>query len=201
MSMWTYIDGVIDVTPMGNTTPHKRYVLETVLNHLPRVTGSEGDMEVYIVEERGHNSSCTHDEFGQWMGPRGFRCNLLYTQNNFMVVIKGRLRDRVFDETVRELSKWLNRLAKRVDVNDILVSVKAYDQKLIISDAEPYMQMNEWPSWCEESGGEPAWAEFMLWDKAKNSSLPVLLEYKYYNDPENNAEVERRRKYSGLYED
>lgn len=201
MSMWTYVNGVINVVPMGQSTAHKRYVLDTVLNHLPRVTGSEGDMDVFIVEEPGYNASCTHNEFGQWMGPRGFRDSCMHVQNNFMVVINGKLRDRVFDETVRELSKWLNRLAKRVDIHDILVSVKAYDKKLVISDPTPYFQMAEWPSWCEQSGGEPAWAEFMLWDRAKNSGLPILLEYKYYNDPENNAEVERRRKYSGLYED
>ena len=195
MSMWTYVNGVINVVPMGYSTAHKRYVLDTVLNHLPRVTGSEGDMDVFIVEEPGYNASCTHNEFGQCMGARDFRYHEMRVQNNFMVVINGKLRDRVFDETVRELSKWLNRLAKRVDIHDILVSVKAYDKKLVISDPTPYFQMAEWPSWCEESGGEPAWAEFMLWDRAKNSSLPMLLEYKYYNDPENDAEVERRMAY------
>lgn len=48
MSSWTYINGTITVRPMGRTQPEKRYILETVLNHLPRVTGSEGDMNIYI---------------------------------------------------------------------------------------------------------------------------------------------------------
>ena len=46
MSSWTYINGTVTVCPMGRTQPEKRYILETVLNHLPRVTGSGGDMDV-----------------------------------------------------------------------------------------------------------------------------------------------------------
>ena len=55
MSHWSYIQGVITVQPMGQTQPQKRYILETVLNHLPRVTGSEGDMDVYITQLNGHD--------------------------------------------------------------------------------------------------------------------------------------------------
>ena len=51
MSSWTYINGTVTVHPMGRTQPEKRYILETVLNHLPRVTGSEGDMDVYIIQK------------------------------------------------------------------------------------------------------------------------------------------------------
>lgn len=59
MSYWTYINGTITVCPMGRTQPEKRYILETVLNHLPRVTGSEGDIDVYIIQKNG--KLCTYD--------------------------------------------------------------------------------------------------------------------------------------------
>ena len=39
MSWWTYIHGTIVVSPTGRTQAEKRYVLDTVLDHLPRVTG------------------------------------------------------------------------------------------------------------------------------------------------------------------
>lgn len=42
MSWWTYINGSIVVYPMGRTQPEKKYILDTVLAHLPLVTGSEG---------------------------------------------------------------------------------------------------------------------------------------------------------------
>lgn len=65
MSSWTYINGTITAEPLGRTQAEKRYILETVLNHLPRVTVSEGDMDVYIIQKNGYNSSLSHDEFGE----------------------------------------------------------------------------------------------------------------------------------------
>ena len=65
MSYWTYINGTITVCPMGRTQLEKRYILETVLSHLPRVTGSEGDMNTYIIQKNGYSGSYSCDEFGQ----------------------------------------------------------------------------------------------------------------------------------------
>ena len=47
MSDWTYILGTITVMPIGRTTAEAKYILETVLEHLPQVTGTEGNMQVY----------------------------------------------------------------------------------------------------------------------------------------------------------
>ena len=35
----------------------------------------------------------------------------------------------------------------------------------------------------------------MMYDRAKNSDYPMLLAYKYFNDKENDKEVERRMEY------
>ena len=52
MSAWTYITGVITVFPMGRTQPEKRYILDTILEHMPRVTVAGGDVEqIPYVEE------------------------------------------------------------------------------------------------------------------------------------------------------
>ena len=37
MSYWTYVNGTVIVSPMGRTQAEKRYILDTVLSHLPRV--------------------------------------------------------------------------------------------------------------------------------------------------------------------
>ena len=34
-----------------------------------------------------------------------------------------------------------------------------------------------------------------MWESAKDSEYPMMLAYKYVNDPENDAEVERRMKW------
>lgn len=197
MSRWTYITGVITVSPMGRTQPEKRYILDTVLEHQPRVTGSEEDMHVHVAQKHGYNCSSSHNEFGEWIPWKKNR-----TQDDYFVIIEAALRDRYFEETLRELNKWLNRLAKRAGIQDLMVKLTGYDSKwerkeLIISNSEPYEKMSEWPSWFpEKSNGEPMWCEYLMWDSAKDSWYPMKLAYKYFNDPENDAEVERRLEYS-----
>lgn len=206
MSLWTYINGTITVEPMGRTQAEKRYILETVLNHLPLVTGSEGDMDVYIIQKNGTDSSSSCDEYGDQTnnlvnryGEHDYEDGWLDIQRKYILVVNGNFRDREFDETFREFMNWLCRLAKRVSIDDILVRIQGWDKQYIINDScswdSPYRQMEEYPSWCEESGGEPCWAEHLMWDRAKNSSYPMLLAYKYFADPENDAEVERRREF------
>lgn len=189
MSYWTYVNGVITVEPMGRTQHEKRYILETILDHLPKVTGSEEDMNITILEKKsGASSSCNCNEFGEYTRYRRYPWPSTYEQ--YMVVIDGSFRDRMFDDTLHELNKFLNRLGKRVYVNDILVELHGQDKKLIISDAEPYRQMEEGPSWWN---GEPAWTEYLMWDRAPHSEYPLKLVHKYFNDPKIDAEIERRR--------
>lgn len=49
-------------------------------------------------------------------------------------------------------------------------------------------------SWVKEDG-EVNWCEYMLYPRAKDSDYPMMLAYKYFNDEENDKEVERRMKY------
>lgn len=54
--------------------------------------------------------------------------------------------------------------------------------------------MYENPTWCynNEVYAEPNWCEYLMWERAKNSNHPMMLEYKYINNEENDREVERR---------
>lgn len=205
MSWWTYINGTITVAPMGRTQAEKRYILETVLNHLPIVTGSERDMEVHIVQKDGHNSSSSCDEYGDRTNNlidhydcHNYRTGWLQTQREYILTVNAALRDRMFNQTFKEFNKWLNRLAKRVSVTDVLVRIYDYGKEYLFNNMgidSPYWHMEELPSWCEESDGEPCWCEHLMWDRAKNSDYPIMLAYKYYADPENDAEAQRRIEY------
>lgn len=189
MSYWTHVTGTIIVSAVGRTQPEMRYIIETVLAHLPKVTGSEDDMDVYIVQTNGHNISCSHDEFGMCYK----RGKMATVQDKYILVLEGSLRDRMFDETFKELNNFLNRLAKQLHVDDILVSLKAYDKVYIFKDAEVYYKMYEWPSWVNEDG-EPAWWEYLMWDRGIDTWMPMALERKYYNNLNNDTEWERRQK-------
>lgn len=209
MSYWTYINGTITVSPIGRTQAEKRYVLDTVLEHLPRVTGSEGDMNVYTIQKKGHNCSSSSDEFGQVTNNlvsrygNKSRNGWLNTQDEYILVVDAALRDREFKQTYREFVKWIVRLGKRVMIEDVLVEINGYDKSSIIRNDNVKSKKNSWkkvfddifedPTWVNE-GGEPNWCEFMLWDRMKNSNYPMLLGYKFKDD-ENDNEVERRLNY------
>ena len=211
MSSWVYINGTITVSPIGCTQAQKRYVLDTVLEHLPLVTGSEKDMDVYVIQKNGHNSSCSCDEFGErtnnlidWYGDKTRSRGMLCTQDEYILVVDAALRDREFDQTYREFMKWLVRLGKRVMIYNVLVKINGYNKSTIIKDYcvknEKYSWQNvfdnlfENPSWTNDDG-EVNWCEYMLYPRAKDSDYPMILAYKYFNDKENNEEVERRMKY------
>ena len=205
MSYWTYVNGTVTVSPLGRTQAEKRYILETVLDHLPFVTGSEKDMDVYIIQKAGHNHSSSHTEFGEWGGYRNWKTLSTEVQSEYILVVEGSLRDRKFDQTYREFQNWLCRLAKRVPVEDVLVEVRGYDRSSLVrnphvqrksSFSTVYEQMFEDPSWSKSNDtGEPTWCEYLMYDRAKNSDFPMILGYKYYNDEENDREVERRLAY------
>lgn len=200
MSYWTCINGNIIVSPMGRTQAEKRYILETVLDHLPFVTGSERNMNVYIIQKDGYNSSSSHTEFGEWGGYKNWETLSTEVQDEYILVVDGFLRDREFEQTYKEFQNWLCRLAKRVDVGDVLVKVCGYEKSAIIQNPQlkggqswetVYGQMNEKPTWCYDDGEihEPNWCEYLMWDRAKDSMFPMMLGYKYFRDEENDKEA------------
>ena len=204
MSYWTYINGTINVSPLGRTQAEKRYILDTVLEHLPIVSGSEEDMHVYVIQKAGYDGSCSCDEFGQVTnnlrdryGRRSRNRGWLRMQSNYILVVDASLRDREYNQTYYEFQKWLCRLAKRVHVKDVLVEIRGYEKHGIIrNNKDVYGKMFEDPTWsCANKEGEPTWSEFLMWDRAKNSSYPLILAYKYFADKENDLEAERRINY------
>lgn len=200
MSWWSYIHGTIVVSPVGRTQAEKRYVLDTVLNHLPQVTGSEKDMQVYVIQKNGYNSSSSCDEFGKCTnnlidayGDRSRKRGWLRMQDEYILVVDGSLRDREFDETFREFQKWLIRLAKRVMIETVLVKINDFSKQTLIQDNhEYYYNLYEYPanSYGNKTS-EPAWYEYLLWQPMNNNRMyPRILGYKYYNDETNDKQVE-----------
>ena len=222
MSYWTYVNGTIQLDCMGRTQPEIEYIINTILDHLPCVSGSERDMSTYLIKKEGHNTSSSCDEFGEvtdnlkdCYGQRNRHRGWLQTQTKYILVVDGSLRDSEFEQTFREFQNWLCRLAKRVQIEDVLVEIKGYDKSTVIRNTnDVYTNMFEWPSWCrnnihkhwkleeklkmyhpEKEYNEPTWCEYLMFSRAKNSDYPMLLGYKYYGDEENDAEVERRMDY------
>lgn len=198
MSHWTYVHGAINVHSPGRTQAEMKYILDTVLEHLPVVSGSERDMEVYVVDERDYNSSVNCDEFGQQTnnlrdryGNRNRLKGCTY-EHDYILVVDGSLRDREFNETYREFQKWLCRLAKRIMVENVVVEISDYSKTEIITDKNrAYQNMYELPSWSwANKTGESNWNEYLMWKEDKNTGWPRILAYKYFYDEENDKKVE-----------
>ena len=133
MSSWTYIDGTIHVRPPGTGQHAMEFALKEILDHQPLVTGSEGPMRWKIVQMDGYNASCNSDEFGMRTNLKG-RNGWWKINDDYIIVLEGHLRDRYYEQTLREFVKWMNRLSKRVWITDMLVSIGGYGRKRIFSD-------------------------------------------------------------------
>lgn len=201
MSNWTYVKGVVEVDVPGRTQAEIRYVLESVLDHLPSVTGSERDMSVYISQRDGHNCSSSCDEFGlktdnlkDYEGYRTRDRGWLETQSRYMLTVDGALRDREFEETKREFVKWLCRLAKRLSVYWVVVEISSYGHSMIISRVRPFEDMFEWKD------GEKRWTSYLFWERDPQSDWPLKLADKYFDDPNIAKELKRRCEWHESFE-
>lgn len=172
MSAWTYINGTITVDAVGRTQAEKEYILKTILDHLPLVTGSEGDMNVYLLQTNGYNSSSSVDEFGNntnnlidRYGYHDRKSGSLKTQSRYIIVVDGAFRDRYFDTTFIEFNKWLCRLSKRVFIDDVFVKLTDYETEYVFTNKnEVYSNMFEEVSWVDKNeDSEPAWWEYLMW--------------------------------------
>lgn len=179
MSYWTYVHGTIIVSPMGRTQAEKRYILDTVLEHLPIVSGSEEDMNVYVIQKNGTNNSSSHDEFCERTnnlkdryGRRSQTRGWFEIQDEYILVVDGSLRDRMFEETYKEFQKWLCRLAKRVRIKNIQVNIKEWNKNTFITDSRPYENMFEDVSWMNEDSEN--WCEYLMWDYPRDEKGNLL---------------------------
>ena len=180
MSYWSFVHGTVTVLTFGRTQAEKRYLLDTVLDHLPKVTGSEGDMNIYCIQKNGYSESCSYTEFGE---QKPFETLSTKMQSEYILVVDGNLRDRKFAQTYREFIKWLVRLSKRLGVEEVLVEIKDHAKYSLIqnrnqgNDGKPFSEIFEMVSWVEKE--ESNWCEYLLWEKSEESNYPSMLEERY----------------------
>ena len=148
MSMWTYVQGLIELDVPGRTQAEKNYILQTVIDHLPKVTGSEKSMNVYTIQTAGHDSWQNFDEF--YNRVEDFR-----TQSRYFLVLDGNLRDRYYKDTFKELNKFLNRLGKRLMVDSVYVRLYNFELSYIFTNKNDcYGKMFE---------NDNPWYNYLMW--------------------------------------
>lgn len=158
MSDWTHIRGFIEVVPLGRTQAEKRYILETVLSHLPEVTGSERNMYTHIIQKDGFNCYDSDDEFGEPL-EKGRQL-----QDEYIIVVEGDFRDRILKETKLEFNNWFTTLCKRVFAGKCLIEITdtfGKERELINKDFKDLESLFEEPSWGNEKSKN--WCEYLMW--------------------------------------
>lgn len=187
MKNWTHISGTILVNPLGDSQPEKRYILEMILRHLPKLDGY-----VYVVPAKGFESSQNFDDFGcQSNLLSSFEDKLLKQQDTYILVVDCHIGEGEFSEIVRCFMKWLCRLAKRIFISYITIRIEDDDRDYIFTDDSALRRLYEWPSWANNER-KPSWGEAFMYERAKHSMFPLLLEYKYCQNDDTDREMERR---------
>lgn len=111
MSIWTHIQSVIIAKTSDSDTPLKD--IKAIMEHAPKITGSEENAFVFINHIPRTTSSCM-DENGE--------CHEY--ESDFCITIIGDLRDRCFEETAKEYSRFIRFINKHfycVDHNFYIV--------------------------------------------------------------------------------
>lgn len=149
MGSWTYVQGLIELDVPGRTQAEKNYILQTVIDHLPKVTGSEKPMNIYTIQTAGYDSWQNFDEF--YNRVEDFR-----TQSRYFLVLDGNLRDRYYKDTFKELNKFLNRLGKRLMVDSVCVRLYNYEHSHIFTNKNDcYGKMFE---------NDNPWYNYLMWE-------------------------------------
>lgn len=149
MSSWTYVQGFIELDVPGRTQAEKNYILQTVIDHLPKVTGSEKPMNIYTIQTAGYDSWQNFDEF--YNRVEDFR-----TQSRYFLVLDGNLRSRYYEDTFKELNKFLNRLGKRLMVDSVYVRLYDYNHSHIFTNKNNcYGKMFE---------NDNPWYNYLMWE-------------------------------------
>lgn len=176
------ISGIITVGVIGRTQLEKRYILETVLDHLPGIYGFFGnEMKTHVIKKNGATNHSWENEFGQYIGKSCFM------QDFYMIVIEGQHRDMVctIDEAHKNFQKWIRRLARRLYVEDVLVKLTQYYNELIekeilvTNENNQYKNMFEKYSWVDSKSKN--WSEYLLWNHNKYE-MPDMLKQYYKNE-------------------
>ena len=166
MKDYTYIHGTINVIVMGRTQEEKEYILKTIINHLPIVSGADGNMNVYLIKaESNDDGLMSHNEFFQ-KDNHGKR----KLQSRYIIVVDGQLSDREFQTTLKEFSKWMCRLANRCSVIDVSVKVwDDYDKCYVFTNCHNQYSDLEETMISYNNNGNPTWCEYLMWKNSEGN--------------------------------
>lgn len=139
MSSWTHITACLSVDT-GLVEPRKtvKRIIQKELKEAPKMTGSEGNADIFVNVQSGHDfyvgrdcahcpyfPTLVHTEDGSTCdAPEGYECKDGEYQTRVVISIQGDLRDRMKDETQKEFDEFMTFIRKRYWVRDFSVNIE-----------------------------------------------------------------------------
>ena len=141
MSHWTHITACLSV----DTYMVKSNILDLVkkdMEKAPKITGSEGDADVFINLQGGYNTWMSHDcdnckykdtqreviidglSYTECDGPSDNDCSGKY-QSCVVISVQGDLRDRTKEQTEKEFKDFLAFIENKYTVRDYSFNIKS----------------------------------------------------------------------------
>ena len=106
-------------------------------------------MEIHTVRAYGHDMWSNRDELDNLS--LDFK-----TQSRYFLVLDGNLRNRYYEDTFKELNKFLNRLAKRLIVDSAYVRLNDYKRS--------YTFTNKNDCYDNMFDDENPWYDYLMWE-------------------------------------
>lgn len=122
MSIWTHITATVFIDTCTNTEDIESYVKDSLKN-APRITGSEGDANVFVNAMVGYNESiygdCDKCRFllsdGNCSASVSDECVVSNYQTNVAITIVGMLRDKRKNSAEKEFKAFLKYILDECD--------------------------------------------------------------------------------------
>lgn len=119
MSIWTQIVSSIDVETYITDTKIKEKI-EKLLENAPKITGSEGNADIFVNILSGHNfwtnCDCSHCEYYHerecTKEDNNYECKEAEYQTRALISIVGSLRDKEKEKTQQEYRDFIRFLKK-----------------------------------------------------------------------------------------
>ena len=117
MSNWTHVTGCLYVETYKERKNIKKYV-EKMLEKAPKITGSEGDLDIFVNPLSGYNvSSYKTDKNGDW----------LHYQTCVAITMVGNLRDTEIKYKKPEILEFLKYIEKFLEFDIFYHSISIYE--------------------------------------------------------------------------
>lgn len=108
----TKIFGTLDVSLYNFPKEERRKVMESIIERLPKISGTYRDMDIELIDKGSFDK-----------------------RDSYFIILSGELLGKNYFKALKEMEEFLEKLARKVWVVDVLVSVTDYREEKIFNDS------------------------------------------------------------------